>query len=335
MSIAKSIAYTEKSHMPEQPNKLLDQVRDALRIRHYSYRTEQCYVDWIKRFILFHQKRHPQEMGGLEIEAFLADLAQEHHVAASTQNQALSAIRFLYKNVLQQEIPPLPNVVHIGRPKHLPTVLSHDEALAVIKRMTGKTHLMARLLYGSGLRLMECLRLRVNDLDFSNHLIIVRDENGEKDRTTVLPDSIVAELQTHLQDVKTLHDLDLREGYGEVALPYALNVKYPDAGREWGRQYVFPASQRSVDPLTGAIRRHHLDESVLQRAVKDAARKTSIAKDVSPHTFRHSFATHLLQNGYDIRTVQELLGHKDIKTTLIYTHVLQRGPKAVRSPLDD
>jgi len=321
--------------MPEQPKKLLDQVRDTLRIRHYSYRTEQSYVDWIKRFILFHHKRHPKEMGGLEIEVFLAYLAQERHVSASTQNQALSAIRFLYKNVLQQEIPPLPNVVYIRRPKQLPTVLSHDEALEVINRMTGKTRLMARLLYGSGLRLMECLRLRVKDIDFSNRLIIVRDGKGEKDRITVLPDSIVTELQTHLQDVKTLHERELREGYGEVALPYALNVKYPNAGREWGWQYVFPATQRSLDPLTGGIRRHHLDESVLQRAVKDAARQTSIAKNVSPHTFRHSFATYLLQNGYDIRTVQELLGHKDVKTTMIYTHVLNRGPKAVRSPLDD
>jgi integron integrase len=320
--------------MPE-PRKLLDQVRDVIRIKHYSYRTEQTYVDWIKRYIIFHKKRHPKEMGTPEIEAFLVYLAQERHVAASTQNQALSALLFLYKNVLQQEIVPLPNLVHVGRPKHLPTVLTHDEALAVINRMTGKSRLMARLLYGSGLRLMECLRLRVKDIDFGNHQIIVRDGKGEKDRATVLPDSIVPELQNHLQDVKALHEKDLREGYGEVALPYALNVKYPNAGREWGWQYVFPASQRSVDSLSGVIRRHHLDEGVLQRAVRDAARETSITKSVSPHTFRHSFATHLLQNGYDIRTVQELLGHKDVKTTMIYTHVLNRGGLAVKSPLDD
>ncbi len=319
--------------MPK-PRKLFDQVRDALRIKHYSYRTEQTYIDWIKRYIIFHKKRHPKEMDGPEIEAFLAYLAQERHVAASTQNQALSALLFLYKNVLQQEVAALPNLIHAGRPKHLPTVLTHDEALSVINRMTGKSRLMARLLYGSGLRLMECLRLRVKDIDFGNHQIIVRDGKGEKDRATVLPDSIVEELQILLQDVKALHEKDLREGYGEVVLPYALNLKYPNAGREWGWQYVFPASQLSVDPISGVIRRHHLDEGVLQRAVRDAARQTSITKSVSPHTFRHSFATHLLQSGYDIRTVQELLGHKDVKTTMIYTHVLNRGSKAVRSPLD-
>ena len=327
-----------------EPKKLLEQVRDVLRIKHYSYRTEQTYVDWIKRYIIFHKKRHPKDMGAPEIEAFLAYLAQERHVAASTQNQALSALLFLYKNVLRQEIALLPNLVHIGRPKHLPTVLTHDEALEVINRMTGKPRLMARLLYGSGLRLMECLRLRVKDIDFGNHQIIIRDGKGEKDRATVLPDSIVPELQNHLQDVKALHEKDLREGYGEVALPYALNVKYPNAGRDWGWQYVFPASQRSVDPISGIYRRHHLDEGVLQHAVRDAARQTSITKSVSPHTFRHSFATHLLQSGYDtqhlrfwagVRTVQELLGHKDVKTTLIYTHVLQRGAKAVKSPLDE
>lgn len=327
-----------------EPRKLLDQVRDVLRIKHYSYRTEQTYVDWIKRYIIFHKKRHPKELGAPEIEAFLAYLAQERHVAASTQNQALSALLFLYKNVLRQEIAPLPNLVHIGRPKHLPTVLTHDEALEVINRMTGKPRLMARLLYGSGLRLMECLRLRVKDIDFGNHQIIIRDGKGEKDRATVLPDSIVPELQNHLQDVKALHEKDLREGYGEVALPYALNVKYPNAGRDWGWQYGFPASQRSVDPISGIIRRHHLDEGVLQHAVRDAARQTSITKSVSPHTFRHSFATHLLQSGYDtqylrfwagVRTVQELLGHKDVKTTMIYTHVLQRGAGAVKSPLDE
>ena len=327
-----------------EPKKLLEQVRDVLRIKHYSYRTEQTYVDWIKRYIIFHKKRHPKDMGAPEIEAFLAYLAQERHVAASTQNQALSALLFLYKNVLRQEIALLPNLVHIGRPKHLPTVLTHDEALEVINRMTGKPRLMARLLYGSGLRLMECLRLRVKDIDFGNHQLIVRDGKGEKDRATVLPDSIVPELQNHLQDVKALPEKDLREGCGEVALPYALNVKYPNAGRDWGWQYVFPASQRSVDPISGIIRRHHLDEGVLQHAVRDAARQTSITKSVSPHTFRHSFATHLLQSGYDtqylrfwagVRTVQELLGHKDVKTTMIYTHVLQRGAGAVKSPLDE
>jgi len=317
-----------------EPRKLLDQVRDALRIRHYAYRTEQTYIDWIKRFIFFHKKRHPKEMGAPEISAFLTYLAQERHVAASTQNQALSALLFLYKNVLQQELEPLPNLVHAGRPKHLPTVLTHEEALEVIGRMAGKPRLMACLLYGSGLRLMECLRLRVKDIDFGSHQIVVREGKGEKDRVTVLPDSVIPELQIVLRDGKALHEKDLREGFGEVALPYALGVKYPNAGKEWGWQYAFPASQRSIDPLSGVIRRHHLDESALQHAVREAARQTSIPKPISPHTFRHSFATRLLQSGYDIRTVQELLGHKDVRTTMIYTHVLQRGAGAVKSPLD-
>jgi len=321
--------------MSEPPKKLLDQVRDALRMKHYSYRTEQTYIDWIKRYILFHKKRHPKDMGTPEIQAFLAYLAQDRHVAASTQNQALSALLFLYRNILQQEMVHIPNLVHAGRPKHIPTVLTHEEALEVIDKMVGKPRLMARLLYGSGLRLTECLRLRVKDIDFNDHQIIVRDGKGEKDRVTVLPDSVVPELHILLRDVKALHEKDLKEGFGEVALPYALSVKYPNAGKEWGWQYIFPASQRSVDPLSGVIRRHHLDESVLQRAVREAARQTAITKSVSPHTFRHSFATHLLQSGYDIRTVQELLGHKDIKTTMIYTHVLQRGAGAVKSPLDD
>lgn len=317
------------------PKKLLDQVRDALRTKHYSYRTEQSYVDWIRRYILYNDKRHPREMGAQEIEAFITHLATQRKVSVSTQNQALSALLFLYRTVLLQDVEVPPALSRPGRPKRLPTVLAHAEAVEVIGKMRGKTRLMAKLLYGSGLRLSECLRLRVKDIDFANHQIIVRDGKGEKDRATVLPESLVPELKVHLEDVKALHEKDLHEGYGEAALPYALGVKYPNAGYEWAWQYVFPASQRSQDPRTGMVRRHHLDESVLQRAVKEAARKTSIAKPVSPHTFRHSFATHLLQNGYDIRTVQELLGHKDVKTTMIYTHVLQRGGLAVRSPLDD
>jgi len=304
--------------------KLLDVVRDVLRTKHYSYRTEQTYVDWIKRYILFHQKRHPKDMGAEEIQAFITHLATERKVAASTQNQALSAILFLYRIVLQKEINLPPELVRASRPKILPTVLTHAEALAVINKMRGAPRLMTKILYGSGLRLMECLRLRVKDIDFGNHQIIVRAGKGEDDRFTVLPDSIVAELQTHLQDVKALHDKDLREGYGEAALLYALGVKYPHAGREWAWQFVFPASQRSLDPLSGIIRRHHLDESVLQKAIRQATRLAKIDKPVSPHTFRHSFATHLLQSGYDIRTVQELLGHKDVKTTMIYTHA--EGP---------
>ena len=317
-----------------QPKKLLDRVRDTLRTKHYSRRTEQTYVEWIRRFILFHGKRHPKDMRAAEIEAFITHLAVDRQVAVSTQNQALSAILFLYRHVLRLEVEVLPSLVRPGRPKRLPTVLTQAEAVRVISQMKGVTKIMAKLLYGSGLRLMECARLRVKDIDFGNSQIIVRDGKGENDRSTVLPASVVAELETHLQDVKALYEKDLREGYGEVHLPYALGVKYPNAGREWAWQYVFPASQRSTDPQTGKVRRHHLDESVLQRAVRDAARRAKLDKPVSPHTFRHSFATHLLQNGYDIRTVQELLGHKDVKTTMIYTHVLQRGASAVRSPLD-
>lgn len=320
--------------MPHPPKKLLDQVREAIRLKHYSYRTEQSYVDWIKRYILFHAKRHPSEMGAPEILAYITFLANDRQVSASTQNQALSAILFLYRVVLQQEVAIPPNQIRAERPKHLPTVLTHQEAVAVLDRMSGVTQLMAKLLYGSGLRLMECLRLRVKDVDFGNRQIIVRDGKGEKDRVTVLPDALVPALQTHLQTVKAIHDQDLREGFGMVSLPYALARKYPHAAKEWGWQYIFPASQRSRDPLSGQIKRHHLDESVLQRAVRQAAKLTDIAKPVSPHTFRHSFATHLLQSGYDIRTVQELLGHKDVKTTMIYTHVLNRGGLAVRSPLD-
>lgn len=321
--------------MQKKPRKLLDQVRDTLRTKHYSYRTEQSYIDWIRRYILFHNKRHPMEMGGDEIKQFITYLAVERNVAASTQNQALSALLFLYKHVLEKEIEIPSNLLRTRRPKRLPTVLTHQEALTVINAMHGKTRLMAKILYGSGLRLMECMRLRVQDIDFGNQQIIVRDGKGENDRLTILPASIVPQLKVHLSDVKALHEKDLSEGFGEVALPFALARKYPNAGKEWGWQYVFPASKNSIDPMTGVVRRHHLDESVLQRAVRKAALQVGMTKRVSPHTFRHSFATRLLENGYDIRTVQELLGHKDIKTTMIYTHVLNRGPKAVRSPLDE
>ena len=261
-------------------------------------------------------------------------LAAERKVAASTQNQALSAILFLYRTVLQKEISLPPELVHPSRPKRLPTVLTHAEAMSVINHMHGTPRLMAKILYGSGLRLMECMRLRVKDIDFDNHQIIVRGGKGDDDRFTILPDSVAAEIKHLLQDVKVLHEKDLREGYGETALPNALGVKYKNAGKEWSWQYIFPASQRSVDPLFGVIRRHHLDESVLQKEIHNAARLAKIDKPVTAHTFRHSFATQLLQNGYDIRTIQELLGHKDVKTTMIYTHVLQRGGMAVKSPLD-
>ena len=314
--------------------RLLDQVRDKIRFKHYSIRTEHAYVDWIKRYILFHGKRHPQEMGKQEAEQFLSHLAVDRNVAASTQNQALSAILFLYKEVLEQDIGWLENVERAKRPARLPVVLTATEVRAVLAHLEGRYRLMANLLYGAGLRLMECARLRVKDFDFEYRQITVRDGKGQKDRLTMLPDVLIEPLQTHLADVKILHEQDLREGFGNVYLPFALERKYPNAGREWGWQYVFPASQRSVDPRSRIERRHHLDEQTLQRAFKKAVRAASITKPASCHSLRHSFATHLLMSGYDIRTVQELLGHKDVSTTMIYTHVLNRGGKGVASPLD-
>ncbi len=318
----------------KRPKKLLDQVRDAIRRKHYSIRTEEAYVSWIKRFILFHNKRHPREMGAPEIEAFLTHLAVERRVAASTQNQALSAILFLYREVLGIDLDLPLHAIRAKRPRRLPTVLTHDEALRVIAALSGTHQLMAKLLYGSGLRLMECVRLRVKDLDFDQHVIIVRDGKGAKDRVTILPDSLITPLREHLQRVRLIHQQDLKDGYGSVYLPYALERKYPNASKEWIWQYVFPSDRLSTDPRTGVVRRHHIDPSTLQKAVRKAARLAGIDKHVTCHTFRHSFATRLLETGYDIRTVQELLGHKDVKTTMIYTHVLNRGGVAVRSPLD-
>jgi integron integrase len=325
---------TQHLSSAQKGKKILDQLRDAIRAKHYSYRTEQTYVDWCRRYILYHHKRHPAEMGVPEIQAFIIYLANDQNVAASTQNQALSAILFLYRNVLLRDIEFPTDIVRAKKPGRLPTVLTKAEVLSIVGRMNGTPKLMVQLLFGSGLRLMECLRLRIKDIDFSNGQIIVRDGKGENDRSVPLPRSILLALKLHIQKVEALHQQDLREGYGEVHLPYALERKYPNANRELGWQYVFPASQRSMDPKTGKTMRHHLHESVLQRAIKDAAHLAKIAKSVSPHTFRHSFATHLLESGYDIRTVQELLGHKDVKTTMIYTHVLQRGAMAVKSPLD-
>jgi len=316
-----------------RPKKLLDQMRDSLRTQHYSLRTENAYVDWARRYILFHNKRHPREMGQTEVEAFLTHLATEQHVAASTQNQALSALLYLYRNVLNQPIQTA-EPVRARKPQRLPVVLTKTETLRVIGAMSGVHQLMARLLYGSGLRVMECLRLRVKDIDFEQHAITVRDGKGEKDRLTMLPESAIAPLRDQLARVQYLHANDLKAGFGAVYLPYALERKYPTAAKEWMWQYVFPAKSLSTDPRAGVTRRHHLDESGLQRAVRRAAQLIGIHKPVSCHTFRHSFATHLLEAGYDIRTVQELLGHKDVKTTMIYTHVLQRGALAVRSPLD-
>ena len=314
--------------------KRLDQVRDAIRLKHYSYKTEQSYVAWIRRYILFHNKRHPQEMGTEEVEAFLTHLAVTENVAASTQNQALSALIFLYRYVLQQPLTENVDAIRAKRSKHLPTVLTVAEVKAVLGAMTGTPQLMAELLYGTGMRLNEGLRLRVKDVDFGQQQIIVRDTKGNQDRVTVLPQRIVERLQAHLVLIRHQHQQDLDQGYGQVYLPYALERKYPNADRDWIWQYVFPASTRSKDPRSGIVRRHHLDPSIIQKAIKAAIRQVGIAKKASCHTLRHSFATHLLENGYDIRTVQELLGHKDVKTTMIYTHVLNRGGLGVRSPLD-
>jgi integron integrase len=322
--------------MPSQHQspKLLEQVCEAIRARHYSIRTEDSYLRWIKRFILFHGKRHPREMGGRESQEFLSYLAVEGRVAASTQSQALSAIVFLYQQVLKQTIGSIDDVVHAKQPHRIPVVLTQDEVRAVLAHLSGTTWIMATLLYGAGLRLLECLRLRVKDVDFTYNHIVVRDGKGRKDRVTMLPQQVKAPLQRHLHDVQQLHGQDVQAGAGHVYLPYALERKYPNASREWVWQYVFPAAQPSRDPRTGTIRRHHVHKLVLQRAVHTAVRKAEIPKAASCHTLRHSFATHLLEAGYDIRTVQELLGHKDVSTTMIYTHVLNRGGRGVKSPAD-
>jgi integron integrase len=321
--------------MEPQPRKLLDRVRDAIRLRHYSYRTEKSYVDWIRRYILFHNKRHPQEMGVAEIEAFLSHLAVQEQVASSTQNQAFSAILFLYRNVLKQELDESSISALRARPsRYVPTVLTPEEAKAVIAQLSGDYQLFVQLLYGSGLRLTEGLNLRVKDVDFGQRQIQIRDAKGNESRVSVLPDKLIEPLRHHLEKVRWLHEQDLNQGYGSVYLPFALDRKYPNASEEWIWKFVFPSSGRSRDPRNGNIRRHHLHETSVQKAVKQAVKQAKIEKRVSCHTFRHSFATHLLQNGYDIRTVQELLGHKDVKTTMIYTHVLNRGGRGVQSPLD-
>jgi len=317
-----------------QPPKLLDQVRDKLRVKHYAIRTEQSYVDWIKRYIYFHDKTHPRELGAQDVEAFLTHLAVAGKVSASTQNQAKSALLFLYREVLEIELPWLDNVTQAKAPKKLPVVLTVAEVQAVLSRLGGSHLLIASLLYGGGMRLMEAVRLRVKDVDFARHEIIVREGKGFKDRVTMLPESIVPALKAHLVKVQALHDEDLAQGLGEVYLPFALEKKYPNAGREWGWQYVFPSKNLSVDPRSGKRRRHHLDEKGVQRAMKQAVRDAGLVKPATPHTLRHSFATHLLQSGYDIRTVQELLGHSDVSTTMIYTHVLNKGGRGVVSPLD-
>ena len=315
-------------------SKLLDQVRDQIRTLHYSIRTEEAYISWIRDFILFHHKRHPADMGAPEVRAYLSHLAVERQVAASTQNQALSALLFLYREVLKQPPEWIEDVVRAKKSKRLPVIFTREEAQAVLARLDGTKWLMASLLYGAGLRLMECVRMRVKDVDFAQHQIVVRDGKGGKDRVTMLPLKLVEPLTRHLEKVKAWHLQDIEEGFGSVYLPYALARKYPQAEREWCWQYVFPATHRSIDPRTGDERRHHISETSLQKAVKQAIKVCRINKPGNCHTFRHSFATHLLEDGYDIRTIQELLGHSDISTTMIYTHVLNRSGRGVRSPLD-
>jgi len=317
-----------------KPRRLLDAVRDAIRLKHYSPRTEETYVHWIKRFIYFHGKRHPREMGAAEVTAFLNHMVQTRDVAAATQNQALSALLFLYREVLDEPLAWLDGLERAKRPARVPTVLSVPEVSTLLAGMTGTKWLMAALLYGSGLRLRECLTLRVKDVDFDYRQVVVRQGKGAKDRRTLLPGTVVEPLQAHLARVKALHERDLEAGYGEVELPNALDLKYPNAGCQWGWQFVFPSHKFSADPRSGVIRRHHVYENYVIRGVKLATARAGIAKHVSCHTLRHSFATHLLENGYDIRTVQELLGHSSVETTMIYTHVMNKGGRGVCSPLD-
>jgi integron integrase len=341
-----TLRFIPPSFIPAGPGdkKLLDQYRQTLRNRHYSLRTESTYISWVRQYIKYHNPdlgrgrvaRHPREMGVPEINEFISFIVSHKNISASTQNQAISAILFLYRSVLNIQLDEAALIpIRPTRPKRVPTVLSREEAKKVIAKMDGIYKLMTQIMYGSGLRLMEVLRLRVKDLDFANRQIIVRDGKGENDRITMFPDTLLESLRLHLKQVKAQHDLDLSIGFGTVYLPYALERKFPNANREFAWQYVFPAPDLSIDPVSGVTQRHHINESNLQKAVKLAVRLARIDKHVTCHTFRHSFATHLLENGYDIRTVQELLGHKDVKTTMIYTHVLHRGGMAVKSPLDN
>jgi integron integrase len=313
---------------------LLDDVRAELRVRHYSRRTEDCYLAWVRRYVLFSGKRHPREMGGPEIQAFLTELAMEKRVSASTHNQAMCALLFLYRDVLKMGDITVSLAPRAQRPERLPVVLTKQEVRAILDRTKGTVRLVACLLYGAGLRLMECMTLRVKDIDFARKEIIIRDGKGQKDRVTMLPETVVEPLKVHLLKARMLHERDMAQGAGRVTLPDAIARKYLNAEREWGWQWVFPATSRYVDRADGIQRRHHLHESVIQRAMKQAVRESNVAKPASCHTLRHSFATHLLEAGYDIRTIQELLGHSDVRTTMIYTHVLNRGGRGVHSPFD-
>jgi len=317
-----------------QPPKLLDQMRESMRVRHYRARTEETYCQWVRRYILFHQKRHPADMGEREINAFLTHLAVKDKVSASTQNQALSAILYLYRQVIGRDVGDLGEVIRARKQKRLPVVMTREEVKSVLDELSGDKWLMASLLYGSGLRLMECLHLRVQDLDFSGRELLVRDGKGGKDRRTMLPQSLVPALREHLTHVKKVHEKDLNDGWGRVVLPGALELKYPNASAEWRWQWVFPQENRWKNRTTGEEGRHHVHETILQRAVREAVSRAGIVKRAGCHTFRHCFATHLLEAGYDIRTIQELLGHKDVSTTMIYTHVLNKGAKGVKSPMD-
>jgi integron integrase len=325
--------HIQKSPTIQKP-KLLDQVRATIRTKHYSYRTEQSYVQWIRRFVLFHDKRHPRDMGEQEINEFLTHLAVKENVSASTQNQALCGIVFLYKHILNIELGEFCNVVWAKKSVRLPVVLTRDEVKRLMHKLSGVNLLIVSLLYGAGLRLKECLQLRIKDIDFSYNQIVVRGAKGDKDRITILPQNIKEQLRKHSSQVKRIHENDLKNGFGSVFLPFALSKKYPNADKELGWQFFFPAANISSDPRTGVRRRHHVGEWILQHALRDARLKTGIMKPISSHVFRHSFATHLLEQGYDIRTIQELLGHKNVKTTMIYTHVLNKGGKGVTSPAD-
>ena len=320
--------------MTTQPPKLLDRLRASIRTRHYSPRTEETYVQWVRRFILFHGKRHPASMGADEVNAFVSSLATERRVSAATQNQALSAIIYLYRVVLDDPLPWIDDIVRAQRSQRTPVVLTPGEVRQVIDQMSGVSQLIVQLLYGSGLRLLECLQLRVKDVDFARLEVTVRDPKGRRDRVTTLPQRVEIGLRAHMERVRRVHDADLRKGYGSVALPTAIGMKFPNSDREWSWQWIFPARTRYVDEEAQTRRRHHFHESAVQRAVHAAAARAGITKRVTTHTFRHSFATHLLERGQDIRTVQELLGHRDVATTMIYTHVLRLGAKGVRSPLD-
>ncbi len=322
------------SAVPEHAPPLLDRVRDKIRVKHYSIRTEESYCHFIKRFILFHGKRHPDELGAPEVEAFLTHLAVDGNVSAATQNLAKSAVLFLYREILERELPWLDHVEWAKTPSRMPVVLTRDEVMLILRRLHGVHALIGRLLYGTGMRILEGVRLRVKDVDFNGRAILIRDGKGFKDRITMLPRGIVPRLRRQLDDVREQHELDLADGFGEVWLPNALARKFPNAGREWAWQYVFPAARRSPDPRSGVVRRHHIGDQAFQRAMQQALRDSGIAKLATPHTLRHSFATHLLEAGYDIRTVQELLGHANVSTTMIYTHVLNRGGHGVVSPLD-